>query len=57
MVSECVLKYLDFSIENLYKAYNELENLQVTMKVKDKNIYVPNNDETKLVKPIGKDIK
>jgi len=48
------MRFLDLSIEDLFKTYNELENLQVTLKVKDKNIYIPNEDETRLLKPIGK---
>ncbi len=48
------MKFLDLSIEDLYNTYTELPNQQATLKVKDKNAYIPNDDETKLVKPIGK---
>ena len=47
------MRFLDYSIDDLFNSYVELENFQVTLQVKDKNRYVPNDDETKLIHPIG----
>ena len=50
---ECALNYLNLNILNVYNVYTDLNSKNTTLKVKDKNIFISNNNETRLIEPIG----
>ena len=51
IATESALKVLDYSIEDVYSMYKELPALNTKVSVKDKNIFKPNDNETKLIQP------
>ena len=50
---ECALNYMNMSLLSVYNSYVDLIPKNTTIKVKDKNIFVANNDETRLLEPVG----
>ncbi len=49
---ECALRMMNKSILDIYELYEELEAVNMKVFVKDKSVYVPNDDETKLLQPV-----
>lgn len=49
---ESSLKLLNMTTEELYYIYNELEYVNIKTVVKDKNIFITTEDETRLVHPL-----
>jgi len=52
LATECALKLMNKSIKDLYYLYKELESTNMKVVVSDKNIFIPNHDETSLLEPI-----
>jgi phosphoacetylglucosamine mutase len=48
---ESSLKLMNMSTKELYEIYKELEYVNIKALVKDKNIFVPNDDESRLLQP------
>ena len=49
--TECSLRLMNMSIMDLYNIYTELDYVNIKVKVNDKNIFSPNEDETRLIEP------
>jgi phosphoacetylglucosamine mutase len=52
IATECSLKLMNMTIFELYNIYKELESVNLKVIVKDKNIFIPNEEETRLLHPI-----
>lgn len=52
IASECSLKLLNMNINDLYSIYEELSSVALKVVVKDKSIFLPNEDESRLISPI-----
>jgi phosphoacetylglucosamine mutase len=51
IATECSLKLLNMTSNDLYNIYTELPATNSKLQVKNKDIFVPNDDETRLVQP------
>jgi phosphoacetylglucosamine mutase len=49
---ECSLKLMNMSTKELYEIYKELEYVNIKAVVKNKNIFIPNDDESRLLEPL-----
>ena len=49
---ESCLRFLNMSIDDFYNIYNEYPAVNVKVKISNKSIFKPNDDETRLVSPI-----
>lgn len=52
IATECCLKVMNMTVRDFYYLYNELDYVNITVKVKNKNDFVPNEDETRLIEPV-----
>lgn len=50
---ESSMKLMNMSTEELYNIYKELEYVNIKANVQDKNVFVPNDDESRLIEPVA----
>lgn len=53
LATECCLKIMNMSIIDVYHLYKELPSKNEKMTIKDKSIFIPNEDESRLTNPLS----